>query len=765
MKPMCATPLPDQDTTGGSALPGHSPALRVCEVSVEGMTCAHCSARVERALHALPGVVHVEVSLPLAAATISFRPGAFDAEAVCRAVEHAGYRVPAAAAGGSGDSPTLRASAAASAVHRRAAHEALRSAVVALIGAGVLDVLPMWYVTDHQTVRWLTLAVGTLVPGWAGAMFLRAAWPALRVRSVDMNVLVSIGVISAWLYSAVTLLRAPVNADEPLFFESAAMVVGLVQTGRYLSSRAQAAAADQWQHGVSLSIALAHRLSDAGIEDVAAQTLAAGDEVLVRPGERIPVDGEVLEGSSGVDESILTGEPTPMLRRIRDRVIAGSLNTSGSLRVLATATGDGTIAAGIERLMHRSQSSRLPLQAIADQWVERIGPLVILAALCTGLGWLLLAAPAPDQSARALSFAVSVLIVTCPCAIGLAVPLAVAVTMGRAARAGVLFRDAASLQALARVDRVAFDKTGTLTQATPQVLTLVTSGPEVDPGEMLLLAASLERYSEHPLARAIEAEALRRGLGLRPVLDVSSTAGQGIEGWIDGRQIRVGMEAWAGEGQASGAALPDPVAGASRIAVHADGRRLGCIDIGDALRETAPETLRRLHALGVRTALISGDDEAVCALLAGRLGIEFFQGRCSPAQKLEQILAWQALGERVAFVGDGVNDAPAIAQANAGIALGGGAGLANRAAGIQLLAGRDFQALADALEISRSCLRIVRQNLFWAFFYNALLIPVASGVFYPAWGIRLTPAWASAAMGLSSLFVVANSMRLRRWHP
>ncbi|WP_043114248.1 heavy metal translocating P-type ATPase [Solimonas soli] len=621
----------------------------------------------------------------------------------------------------------------------------------------------------HGASAWLQALLATPVVLWAGAPFWQRARASLVHRSPNMFTLIALGVASAWAYSVFALLwpamlPAAAHGGPALYFEAAAVITTLALLGQVLELRARAQTSGAIRALLALAPPQAHRLDGDGREqDVALERLRAGDRLRVRPGEKMPVDGEVLDGESHVDESMLSGESQPIRKQAGDRVIGGSVNGSGALLIEARHVGDDTVLAQIVRQVAQAQRSRAPVQRLADRVSAWFVPSVIAVAVLAAIVWALVG-PAPAAS-HALLAAVSVLIVACPCALGLATPMSVMVGVGRGAQLGILVRDAAALEALHRVDTIVIDKTGTLTEGRPAVRA-VQALRGFDEGALLRAAAAVETASEHPLARAIVAAAQARGLDVPPAQRFASDPGLGAWAEIDGATVLVGnaallrargvdtsaLDARAGDVRAQGRTV---------VYVAHAGHAAGLIVIADAIKSGTPDALRALQAAGVSVIMLSGDHRATAEAVGRELGIDEVRAEVLPGDKAAMVAALQREGRRVAMVGDGVNDAPALSAADVGIAMGTGTAIAMQAAGITLLSG-DLRGIPTALNLSRATLRNIRQNLFFAFAYNALGVPVAAGLLYPFTGWLLSPMLASAAMSLSSVSVIANALRLRR---
>ncbi len=590
---------------------------------------------------------------------------------------------------------------------------------------------------------WLELALGTPVVLWGGFPFFERGWRSVRTRRLNMFTLIALGTGAAYLYS---LLAVTVLGRHDYYFEAAAGITTLVLLGQVLELKARAKAGNAIRALVALAPQQATLVEGNSEKTVALSEVRAGDCLRIKPGEKIPVDGVVTEGFSSVDESMLTGESAPVEKLPGSRVYGGTLNRAGSFLMRAEKVGRETMLARIVQLVSEAQRSRAPVERLADRVSAWFVPAVVVAAILTFLAWMAFG-PEPKLS-HALVNAVAVLIIACPCALGLATPMAIKVGAGRGATAGVLFRNAAAIEALARVDTLVMDKTGTLTDARPQLV-------DADiPDGALRLAAALEQASEHPLASAFVEAARRRGLELPRPEYFEALPGKGLRGAVEGRSLALGNETLMRE-------LGIEIEQEYDIYLAIDGRLAGGFFVRDSLKPKARQTIRQLHEDGLRIVMLTGDRQANAASVARELGIDEFHAGLSPEQKLEFVRRLKAEGRAVAVAGDGINDAPALAAADVGIAMGAGADVAVESAAVTLPAG-DLSAVVRAIRLSRATVRKIRQNLFFAFFYNLLSVPVAAGLLYPFFGMLLSPMLASAAMTLSSLSVISNSLRLYR---
>ena len=762
-------------------------------IPVSGMTCAACVHHVGEAMRGVPGVAGVSVNLATARATVNLDAPAAAApplDDLARAVADAGYRLDIAAPPGrSGEQQDLR----------RRLLIAAAGAVVLLLGS--FPPLP-WTETLFAGGGWwyplLLWTVATPVQLWAGWPFYTAGFAGLRRLQPNMHTLIALGTTIAYAYSAAMVIATLIPARQgasatfagmaghQLHFDMAAIIVALVLLGRWLEARALSRASDAIGRLMDLRPPTAHLVAaDGAIADVPVEQVAVGDTLAVRPGEQIPVDGAIVSGATAVDESALTGESMPAEKSPGDDVFTGTLNGTGGFMMRATRVGTDTTLAQVIRLVEEAQGSAAPVQRLADRVAARFVPAVGLIALAAAVVWLFLG-PAPALSVGAWQYAmltlVAVFIIACPCALGLATPTAIIVGVGRAAERGILIRSATALETAHRVNVVALDKTGTLTIGRPKV-TDVVAADGVAPADALRLAASAERFSEHPIGKAVVERAQDAGLTLPTPTDFTAQRGSGVTAIVDGQMTVVGNAALMSESRI--APDDDLSAAAGRLATEGKtpmfvawaGQMLGVIAVADAVKPGAPPAVASLQSTGSRVVMLTGDRPEVAASVAAQCGIDEYHANMLPADKAAAIARMQSAGDVVAMVGDGINDAPALARANVGVAMGGGTDVARESADVTLMRD-DLAGIAAALQLSRATMRTIRQNLFWAFFYNALLIPVAAGALYPVFAALggvpggltfffgdagfLNPILAALAMAFSSVSVVTNSLRLRR---
>ncbi|WP_027997589.1 heavy metal translocating P-type ATPase [Sinorhizobium arboris] len=751
---------------------GYAPKVSSEEFQIEGMTCASCVSRAEKALKALPGVLDAAVNLATEKATVRLISGAVDMPALEAAVRGAGYEIskakPAEVLPEEED-------------HRAAELRSLKSAVT----ISALMTLPLFLLEMgshfiprvHELIMgtigmrnnlYLQFALATLVLFGPGLRFFRKGVPNLLRRTPDMNSLVVLGTSAAWGYSVVATFAPRIlpSGTANVYYEAAAVIVTLVLVGRYLEARAKGRTSQAIKRLVGLQPKTAFVLRSGDFVEAQISEVVAGDVIRIRPGEKIPVDGTVIDGSSYVDESMITGEPLAVQKEAESPVVGGTINRTGSFTFKATKVGSETLLAQIIKLVEAAQGSKLPIQALVDRITGWFVPAVILAAGLTFAAWFALG-PSPALS-FALVNAVAVLIIACPCAMGLATPTSIMVGTGRAAELGILFRKGEALQSLRDAGVVALDKTGTLTKGRPELTDLV-AADGFEPDEVLFLVASLEMLSEHPIAEAIVSAARAKGVATAAPTGFEATPGFGVSGTVAGRQVQVGADralakkgidisGFAAEAERLGAS------GKSPLYAAVDGRLAAIIAVSDPVKETTPQAIKSLHELGLKVAMITGDNRRTAEAIARRLGIDEVVAEVLPEGKVEAIRKLRQDGRSVAFIGDGINDAPALAEADVGIAVGTGTDIAIESADVVLMSG-DLNGVAKAIALSKATILNIKQNLFWAFAYNVSLIPVAAGVLYPMNGILLSPIFAAAAMAMSSVFVLGNALRLKSANP
>ncbi|WP_286719133.1 heavy metal translocating P-type ATPase [Thalassolituus sp. UBA2009] len=752
---------------------GYETRTEQYQLSVIGMSCASCVGKVEKALLGLPGVLSAQVNLAAETATVEVLAGNLDAAALIKAVRTTGYDATPLAA--ERDDDNARREQEQQQLQRDfwlAAGLTLPVFVLEM-GAHIIPGMQQWLAeTLGQPLNWgIQLVLTTLVLFGPGRRFLSKGLPALWRRAPDMNSLVALGSLSAWGFSLVVTFAGQwlPEGTRHVYFEAAAVIVTLILLGRLLEARAKGRTGEAIQHLLGLQVKTARVKRGTELVDVELADIQVGDVLVVRPGERIATDGEVLEGESYVDESMLTGEPLPVAKAPGDEVVGGTVNKNGALTFRAAKVGGDTLLSQIIRMVEQAQGAKLPIQALVDKVTAIFVPLVMAIAALTFVVWLLFG-PQPALS-FALINAVAVLIIACPCAMGLATPTSIMVGTGRAAALGILFRRGDALQSLRDSKIVALDKTGTLTKGQPELTNLICQ-PGFEENSLLALVAAAEQHSEHPLAEAIVRAARERSLTLSEPQEFTALPGLGIRALVDGKRVEIGadrfmqqlgldlMSAELRPLAAQSAALA--AAGKSPLYAAIDGQLAAVIAVADPVKDTTPAAINALHALGLKVAMITGDNERTAQAIAAQLGIDEVVAGVMPEGKVEALKTLRARYGALAFVGDGINDAPALAEADVGLAIGTGTDIAIEAADVVLMNG-DLRAVPNALAISQATLRNIRQNLFWAFAYNALLIPLAAGALYPAYGVLLSPMLAAGAMAMSSVFVLSNALRLKRF--
>ncbi|MBL9032434.1 MAG: copper-translocating P-type ATPase [Phycisphaerae bacterium] len=802
-----------------------------CDLPIEGMTCASCANRIEKRLAKQPGVSSASVNFATKVATVKFDPAATGPETLAKAVDDIGYKaiVPAAhstasaakhgalnpAHGHAGHDHAAMLAAQGDGAHAghamrgggggedHSAHmnvgeaEARRLLIKMTVGA-VLSLPVLVIAMSHGKIEafnvpwinWLQLALTTPVMFWCAWQFIRSAWKGLRHFSANMDTLVAMGTGAAYLYSlAATIwpgLFAAVSGAAghaahaegtmggmvmvPVYYEAAAVIIVLILLGKYFEARAtgRTSAAIKRLMGMQARTARVMRGGGDGTEqDVPIESVVVGDRVLVRPGEKIPVDGTVESGRSAVDESMLTGESVPVEKAAGDSVFGATMNTTGALRLVATKVGADSALQQIVRLVQEAQGSKAPIARLADKMSGVFVPIVIAIALVTFVVWWF-ASPVDSRLSMALVTSVSVLIIACPCALGLATPTAIMVGTGRGAERGILIKGGEALETAHKLTAIVLDKTGTITHGKPAVTEIIPApegaGGTLDESELLRLAASAEQHSEHPLAAAIVREATARGLTLAEPVGFRAVVGHGVEATVDGHAVLVGKAALLAQ-RGIRSALAEKAAalaamGRTPMCVAVDGREAGIVAVADTVRPESKDAIATMHALGLRVVMMTGDNQRTAEAVASQVGVDLVFAEVLPKDKADKVKALQAEGHVVGMVGDGINDAPALAQADVGLAVGTGTGVAMESADITLMRG-DLRAVPQAIALSHATMRTIRQNLFWAFIYNVVGIPIAAGVLFPVTGWLLSPIIASAAMAFSSVSVVLNSLRLK----
>ena len=734
-----------------------SEPAQVARIPISGMHCASCVARVEKGLNTLPGVLSASVNLLTEQAKVEYLPDQVTPAQLKEAVARTGYQP------GEPRSDVSLLPAAPEGTTREITD--LRNRFIVAISAALLTMLLMYLPLgwSERTIGLIALVICTPAQFWAGGRFYTGAWQTLRHGSADMNTLIATGTSAAYFYSLAAVLFPGLAGSVGLHFDTAATIIALILLGRYLEAVARGRGSAAITRLLDLRPATATLLRKGKEVEIPVDEVLPDNLLLVRPGDKIPVDGVVTEGSSSVNEAMVTGESLPVEKAPGDGVIGGAINQTGAFQMRATRVGAETMLAQIIRLVEEAQSSKAPIQRLADRVAGAFVPIVLLLAALTFVVWLLFGGAAGLRVG--LISAVSVLIISCPCAMGLATPMAILVGAGTGAELGILFRSAEALEAVGQIDTIVFDKTGTLTQGEPALTDIIAAGP-LPEAELLRLAGALEALSEHPLGRAIVAAARERGLELPPVEKFNALAGNGIIGQIAGQEVLVGAPRLFVERGFDISAYEQQIdqlaeQGKTVSLVALDGAIIGIIALADTLKPEARSVVAELRRLGLTPVMITGDNWKTARAIAAQVDISEVLADLLPADKVTAIRQLQARGKKVAMVGDGINDAPALVQADLGIALGSGTDVAKEAGAVILL-GSDLTGVTAAIKLGRRTLATIRQNLFWAFFYNVIAIPVAAGALYPAFHFTLNPMIAAGAMAFSSLSVVLNSLRLRR---
>jgi len=753
-------------------------AVETTKLAIEGMHCASCVARVERELERVPGVLSASVSLGSEEARVSFSAAAVEPAALEQAVQRAGYTAHAKAQQPVEDD-FARQDRDRAREYRALMHKFWFSTAVAIpvlvlsntmLVPGLKDVSWLERGSDGLYWVWRGLALLTLpVLVWAASQFYVGAWQALKHRAANMHTLIAAGITAAYLYSLVAVVDPEIFPEEKyaeVYFDVVAVVTALVVLGLALELKAKGRSSEAIRKLVGLQAKTARVIRDGAELDLPVDEVVVGDVLAVRPGEKIPVDGVIVSGESSIDESMVTGESLPVDKSSGDEVIGATINKTGAFRFRATKVGKDTALASIVRMVGDAQATKLPIQRLVDQVAGVFVPAVMIVALAAFVVWYDLG-PTPAFS-YAVIVAVTVLIIACPCALGLATPTSLTVGMGKGAEQGVLFRGGDALQAARRMDTVVLDKTGTITHGKP-ALTDVIAAPGSDESEVLTFAAAIERSSEHPLAQAIVAGAVARKLPLAEPERFSAIPGHGVEADVDSRHVLLGNRKLMADRNIAVSDLDDAAAalasdGKTPMYLALDGRLSGLVAVADTIKPDSAAAIARLRELGLEVAMITGDNQATAEAIARLVGVDRVLAEVLPQDKAHEVQKLQLEGKRVGMVGDGINDAPALTQADVGFAIGSGTDVAIEASDVTLVGG-SLRSVVTAIEISRATIHNVKQNLLGAFVYNSAGLPIAAGVFYPLTGLLLSPLIASVAMAFRSVTVVSNANRLRRWKP
>ena len=742
-------------------------------IPVSGMTCAACQGRVQRTLSKTAGVVDASVNLMMGNATIDYDPGAVNPGALVETIRSTGYGAELPVADRTAvDEQSARDEATAaefSELRRKAIVSGIAGAIAMIVS------MPLMGGMARGPIVWFLLLLTLAVMLWAGRHFYTRAWAAFQHHSASMDTLVAVGTGAAFLYSLIAtvapgfFLRGGVQPD--VYYEAVIIIIALILTGNAFEARAKRQTSSALRALAQLQPKTARVVRGDAEMDIPIDAVKAEDVVVVRPGERVPVDGEVVAGSSAVDESMLTGESLPVKKETGDRVIGGTINGTGAFRYRATTLGADSTLAQIVKLMRDAQGSRAPIQALADRVSAVFVPVVMSIAIATFVTWFVTVHAtgglAGVAAVRGFSTAVAVLIIACPCAMGLAVPTAVMVATGRGAEMGILIKGGEALQRAGDLDTVVLDKTGTITEGKPTVTDLVNvPGASRSANDLLALVAAVEGSSEHPLADAVVRHARSQSVAVPAAEHFQSLTGRGATGIVDGHVVFVGNERLMTEQHVDAAPMradAERLSAEAKTAIYVavDGKLAGVLAVADPVRPTSLEAVARLREMGLHVVMLTGDNRQTAEAIARAAGVEHVVAGVLPEGKVAEIKRLQAEGRVVAMVGDGINDGPALVQADIGIAIGSGTDVAVEAADVALMRG-DLRGVAQAIALSRRTMRTMKQNLFWAFIYNVIGVPVAAGVLYPAFGLLLSPILASAAMAVSSVSVVSNSLRLRR---
>jgi Cu+-exporting ATPase len=746
--------------------------METVTLKLRGMSCASCANSIEDAIRTVPGVSESNVNFGIEQATVTYDPRKTDLDTIQDAVSEAGYAAfslqEQAMVTGEDDAEKAMRLAESRQLKRKVIVGGALSALIVVGAMSAMLNLPLIRGLDNP---WIQLVLATPVLFWCGGDFFKNAWKALKRRAASMDTLVAIGTGAAYFYSVFATVFPRFFTTQGLtpevYYEASSVIITLILLGRLFENRAKGQTSDAIRKLIGLQARDARIIRNGQELEVPIQDVQIGDVVVVRPGEKIPVDGEVVDGSSTLDESMVTGESMPVKKQAGDEVIGATINKTGSFKFRATRVGKDTLLAQIVKLVQQAQGSKAPIQRLADRVTGWFVPVVIAIAIVTFVTWFI----ALGNLTLALITTVGVLIIACPCALGLATPTSIMVGTGKGAENGILIKGADSLELAHQIQTIVLDKTGTLTQGKPTVTDFLTVNGTADQSELKLLklAASVERNSEHPLAEAVVRYAQSQEVALGDVQDFEAIAGSGVEGTVSNQVVQIGTQRWMEELRIDSQALRDQksrleASGKTAVWIAVDGKLEGLMGIADALKPSSIQAVRSLKKLGLDVVMLTGDNQQTADAIAREVGITRVIAEVRPDQKVAQIAALQKGGRIVAMVGDGINDAPALAQAQVGIAIGTGTDVAIAASDITLISG-DLQSIVTAIQLSRATMRNIRQNLFFAFIYNIVGIPIAAGILFPFFGWLLSPMIAGGAMALSSVSVVTNALRLRNFQP
>ncbi len=748
---------------------GYKADVEKATIPIGGMTCASCAATIEKTLNKLDGVSSAGVNFATEKATIEYFPSVLSLSEARKAIEGVGYKVQEMAEEAGVEDREKEA--------RIKEVKILKTKIT--VGAVLsiplfLGSFPEWFpwVPGFLNNFFVLLILATPVQFWVGWQFYTGFWAALKHKSANMNTLIAVGTSAAYLYSlTVTFFPSyfiTQGFKAEVYYDTAAIIITLILVGRFLEAKTRGETSEAIKKLMGLQAKTARVIRDGKEMDISVEDVQIEDIVVVRPGEKIPVDGILKEGRSAIDESMLTGESMPVNKKEGDEVFGSTINKTGSFKFTATKVGKDTTLAQIIKLVEEAQGSKAPIQALADRISGIFVPIVIGIATLTFMIWYFFG-PVPALTFALVNF-VAVLIIACPCALGLATPTAIMVGTGKGAENGVLIRGGEALENAHKINTIILDKTGTLTKGEPAVTDVILAGTAFDENEVLFFAATTEKGSEHPLGEAIVKEAEERGIDLRDPKDFNAIPGHGVVAKVDGRSVMLGnLKLMKDEKIDTGAHFEkeaERLAGEGKtpMFIAVDGSIAGIVSVADTLKENSPEAVERLHDIGLEVVMITGDNKRTADAIAKLVGIDRVLAEVLPGDKAKEVKKLQKEGKVVAMVGDGINDAPALAQANVGIAIGTGTDVAMEASDITLITG-DLMGVVTSIKLSKRTMRIIKENLFWAFAYNTTLIPVAAGVLYPFFGILLNPVFAAIAMALSSISVVSNSLRLKNFTP